>query len=629
MLKLGGAMRRLNLELGTRLVEEGRLESVDDVRLVGNAEVVAMLRGGGPTLDVVAARRRRLDEAELDGPLPRVFDGTPETVQAAVLVGERVEGWGASPGRYEGPARVVRSVTGSTLVRGDVLVARSTDASWAPLFLLAGAIVVEDGGPLSHAAIVARELGMPAVLNVPGIMDRLEAEPDQVALRVDGTSGEVIIHGSSVSVQPDPDHEVGLDPEQEPAPEPELDLTGGGSHAAGREATDLAAGIAPLRRPADPEPGTGMGGFNVFVTGLIGAGALFSTAIALTESMSSRRGRNRLYRKAAPIASTLSEGTRLGFDDERVRTLGVRPRSHYILATLVLFAAAIVLGSASTAAYVADESGRSSSVAFWALSMSGAATLTMLGIYTANAVVQWPHVLPTVRQLAPARPGVEGTWFNAIGQRRAFGIAALLAVVAVLGVFATFGESVLLEIDEPIYEGIDARKDADRYGPDALNWLGRPIVIVPLAIAIGLAAIRCRVIALAFPLAVVAAGLSNVLLGYLVGRERPPFSAHAGELTSFPGGHFMQMMLLFGVVPLAAFIVSGRRWVQVAVGVASAALLALVLTDTFRTGGHWPTDQLGGFLIGGSLVAAIWSLQTSGPHHDSCQDCPAQARPST
>ena len=48
--------------------------------------------------------------------------------------------------------------------------ARRTDASWAPLFLVAGAVVIEEGGPLSHASIVSRELGLPAVINVPGIV---------------------------------------------------------------------------------------------------------------------------------------------------------------------------------------------------------------------------------------------------------------------------------------------------------------------------------------------------------------------------------------------------------------------------------------------------------------------------
>lgn len=591
MLKLGGAVRRLNLEFGQRLVEAGRLEDVEDVRFLSNAELIESVRGGGPTLDTVAIRRRRLDEADLDGPLPRVFTGTPGSASAARLEGQRVEGWGASPGRYEGPARVVRSITEGSLRRGDVLIAQSTDASWAPLFLLAGAIVVEDGGPLSHAAIVARELGMPAVLNVPGIMDRIDSEPDGVILRVDGSSGEVIIHGSEGDR---------TDLRNEPA---------------------LGAGVAPLRQPVEPDVDIS-GGMNVFVTGLIGAGALFSTAIALTESMSSRRGRNRLRRKAVPIADTVSLGTNRGFHDSHVLTLGIRPRSHYALATIVLAAVAIALATIATNAYQANNSGNEANVVFWALSMSGSATLGMLAIYVGNAAVKWPYVLPTVRQLLPARPRVEGSWAGAIPKSTKVVIALMLGAVAILAVLAAVAERVLLEVDEQLYQDWDLREDRDRYGPDFLVWLGRPIVIIPLAVAIGLGTVRCRVVALAFPSAVVAAGVSNVLFGWIVRRDRPPFSANLGEVTSFPGGHFMQMTLLFGVIPLVAYIVTRRRWVQVIAAVLSAALLVVVNTDTFITGGHWPSDQLAGFLIGASLVVAIWSLARPGLHHDSCSDCP-------
>jgi pyruvate,water dikinase len=92
---------------------------------------------------------------------------------------------------YEGPARIITSAT-EPIEPGDILVARTTDPAWTPLFLTAGAIVVEEGGPLSHAAIIARELGLPAVLNVPGLIDRLKSE-GAVSLRVDGGRGTVDI----------------------------------------------------------------------------------------------------------------------------------------------------------------------------------------------------------------------------------------------------------------------------------------------------------------------------------------------------------------------------------------------------------------------------------------------------
>ncbi len=81
----------------------------------------------------------------------------------------QLTGLSASAGVGRGPARIVRSPSDFHLLcPGDVLVCPYTDPTWTPLFSLAAAIVAETGGPLSHAAIVAREYGIPAVLGVDG-----------------------------------------------------------------------------------------------------------------------------------------------------------------------------------------------------------------------------------------------------------------------------------------------------------------------------------------------------------------------------------------------------------------------------------------------------------------------------
>jgi pyruvate,water dikinase len=76
----------------------------------------------------------------------------------------------------------------SNLMLGDILVAPSTDPGWTPLFLRASAIIMETGGFLSHGAIVAREFGIPAVANMPGILDSLR-NGEQIT--VDGSAGRV------------------------------------------------------------------------------------------------------------------------------------------------------------------------------------------------------------------------------------------------------------------------------------------------------------------------------------------------------------------------------------------------------------------------------------------------------
>ncbi|MEL7978122.1 PEP/pyruvate-binding domain-containing protein [Isoptericola sp. F-RaC21] len=103
--------------------------------------------------------------------------------------GEVLWGTGASGGRASGPARVVRGPDDFGDVRpGDVLVCRETDPAWTPLFGVVAAVVTETGGLLSHAAIVARELRLPAVLGVAAATDVLR---DAGTVVVDGDAGTV------------------------------------------------------------------------------------------------------------------------------------------------------------------------------------------------------------------------------------------------------------------------------------------------------------------------------------------------------------------------------------------------------------------------------------------------------
>ncbi|WP_159700524.1 PEP-utilizing enzyme [Arthrobacter sp. 18067] len=98
-------------------------------------------------------------------------------------------GVGASTGIVQGPARLVHGPDEfSRFQSGDVLVCRTTDPAWTPLFGMASAVVTQTGGMLSHAAIVAREYGIPAVL---GVRDALEMLVDGTHLTVDGAQGTV------------------------------------------------------------------------------------------------------------------------------------------------------------------------------------------------------------------------------------------------------------------------------------------------------------------------------------------------------------------------------------------------------------------------------------------------------
>ncbi len=102
-----------------------------------------------------------------------------------------IKGFAASSGVVEGPARVVRSVEEiSRLRKGDVLVCQVTNPTWAPIFQKIVAAVSDIGGSMSHAAIVAREYGLPAVVGTGNATSRIK---DGQRLRVDGGRGIVTI----------------------------------------------------------------------------------------------------------------------------------------------------------------------------------------------------------------------------------------------------------------------------------------------------------------------------------------------------------------------------------------------------------------------------------------------------
>ena len=193
-------------------------------------------------------------------------------------------------------------------------------------------------------------------------------------------------------------------------------------------------------------------------------------------------------------------------------------------------------------------------------------------------------------------------------------IAVMASAVVVGAVLVTFAEEWVLRLDRKVYfDWIGVEPDVDRWTPDWFNVFGRPLPTI--AIAVGISAVtlfRCRVVALAYPLAIVAAGLTRIGLGWLTHRDRPPFSANAGDHDSFPGGHTTQQALLFLVLPLVAYVLTDRTWIRALVTVVAVGVWAVTWSDVIRTGGHWPIDQTAGLFIG--VSAAHRRLQRRARH---------------
>jgi phosphohistidine swiveling domain-containing protein len=191
-------------ELGTRLVKRDQLDRWQDVLLMMDAEMPAFLADPASWAQTVAERKAKLIMLEGKRP-PFIVDGAYPSLKDFVDIandkiepattGEKLTGIGVSPGTHTGKVKVVQSIMDDVEIDpGDVLVARTTDSSWGALFLTAGAVVCETGAAISHAAIVARELGLPAAVSVSHCMSKLVTG---MTVSVDGNSGVVkVLSGS-------------------------------------------------------------------------------------------------------------------------------------------------------------------------------------------------------------------------------------------------------------------------------------------------------------------------------------------------------------------------------------------------------------------------------------------------
>jgi phosphohistidine swiveling domain-containing protein len=180
-------LRGLLREYGRRLTHAGVFDTPDDVFYLMVDELDAL---PADVADLVA--RRRAEQRRLVAVVPpTVFSGSwePVTVSTPPLAGgDTLRGVGVCGGRVRGRVRIVRPETIDDLQPGEILVAEVTDVGYTAAFCYAAAVVTELGGPMSHAAVVAREFGFPCVVDVQGATRFL---PPGALIEVDGTTGEI------------------------------------------------------------------------------------------------------------------------------------------------------------------------------------------------------------------------------------------------------------------------------------------------------------------------------------------------------------------------------------------------------------------------------------------------------
>lgn len=202
-----GRVRRVFRAIGRNLHADGALDRADDIFFLEVEEVLRLVEGASTVEQPAAlARLRRLemeqwqdqpappDRFSTRGPLHRHAElradppagSAPDP--AAGADGDRMQGVGACPGVVRGRVRVVDDPAAAVLQAGEILVARQTDPGWVVLFAAAAGLLVERGSLLSHSAIVSREMNLPCVVTLPGLLDWLHTDDE---VEFDGRTGVI------------------------------------------------------------------------------------------------------------------------------------------------------------------------------------------------------------------------------------------------------------------------------------------------------------------------------------------------------------------------------------------------------------------------------------------------------
>lgn len=198
--RLFGRVRKIFLAMGQKMVEENIISAERDIFYLEVNEIQSFIEGTSTLTNLkslIDLRKNEFDTFKQEqSPSDRFTTYGPVyiknkymTRQSSIKIsGDTQQGLGCCPGIVRGKVKIVRDPKNVTLEKGVILVAERTDPGWIMLFSSVNGILVEKGSLLSHAAIVSRELNLPAVVSVPGLLDWLQ---DDDIVEMNGTTGTI------------------------------------------------------------------------------------------------------------------------------------------------------------------------------------------------------------------------------------------------------------------------------------------------------------------------------------------------------------------------------------------------------------------------------------------------------
>lgn len=361
----------------------------------------------------------------------------------------------------------------------------------------------------------------------------------------------------------------------------------------------------------------------VFVPAIMSVGILFSIATLVRDAIRWTGGRARDRRTAIEARLTVSEIC--GDGPPPYEELGLLSRRSYLLTALLLLGGATYIAIGSAANFLRDGGYVADIAWLLAISLGLAALLFFLAGVAFAVFTAWPNppawTLPSLRAApltaTPGRGSIGPSW------ARTAALLGLALFTGLLSLFVGSGRSIVDEIDQPIYEWLAETEGLERL--ETIDPFGSTVFSILLVSLIGLSVFRCRVMALAYPLAFALSWNTTMLLRNVIDRSRPN---GAGLATSFPSGHMVQATFIAGLLPLALFVLLGDRRLLVLTRTIFASLVVLTALHRIHDGRHWPMDALGGVALGLCIVVGVqWVLEHE-RWHSRCGSCPWSGHPS-
>lgn len=200
--RLFGRVREIFLRIGYILTSMNIIDEKRDIFYLEVNEILYYIDGKSTTnnlRELIDIRKKQYNKYKEDVPDERFYSHGAVNIgndfkkeykktKDNQVVSLELKGIGASPGKVKGKVRIIKNPSSAKLEQGEILVAEFTDPGWIMLFPAASGILVQRGSLLSHTAIVSRELGIPAVVGITGLLNSLN---DGDKVEIDGTTGKV------------------------------------------------------------------------------------------------------------------------------------------------------------------------------------------------------------------------------------------------------------------------------------------------------------------------------------------------------------------------------------------------------------------------------------------------------